>query len=76
VTVPDAVAVVTGNPEDRKTPIMSRLSDSVWATKVVMPLPRAASARWSRRSVPMPRCWWSSVTTKATSASVPTGSRS
>ena len=64
------------NRRRRNTWSMAVLEKRVSATKWVTPSGRAARSRRSRRRVPRPCRWWSSATTKATSASVVPGRRS
>ena len=60
----------------RNTPSIWRFWASVWPTNRVIPRSRAAAARCSSRTVPIPRPWCSSLTTNATSAESVPGSRS
>ena len=70
LTAPSSHRWTTSKPASRKTWIMRRLLGRVSATKRLMPRSRAAAASCSRRSVPRPRPWCASVTTKATSAAL------
>ena len=65
----------TGKPASLNTFCIRPFPASVSATKDRIPACRATAARCSSSSVPTPRCWWSSATSSATSASAVRPSR-
>lgn len=73
---PSSKVLRTWKPAARNTPTMRRFAGSTVAVKALMPLRRAASARYSSISVAMPRPRWASSMKKATSASERIGQRS
>ena len=75
-TMPPSMRVRSANPASRNTLSIWRLWASVSATNRVIPRSRAAAARCSSRTVPIPRPWCSSLTTNATSAESVPGARS
>jgi hypothetical protein len=68
-TTPSANWRWTWYPKSEKTRSIAPLAGNTSATKCTMPNRRAASARCSSSTEPMPRPWYASSTTKATSAS-------
>ena len=73
---PSSKVLRTWNPAARNTPTMRWLVGSTVAVKALMPARRAATARYSSRTVAMPRPRWASSTKNATSASDRSGQRS
>ena len=61
-------------PASRNTRIMAWFSASTTASNRCTPSSRPISTRCSSNTEPMPRPWWASATTNATSASRPAGS--
>ncbi len=72
-TTPSAYLRSTSYPKSANTRSMVALAGSTSATNRVMPVSRAAAARCSINRGPIPRPWYASSTTKATSASPASG---